>query len=860
MWWWCLALAPALVPAPEARCASTPELEGLRVVDATDCADPMTLVRAPCISAWANASNAVSASSDHSWAVCSARFPTLPPPLSASCASYQPPLGAIASLIVALPIAVAIDSYSLTRTTGLPLALGDGPSAWSLRALDPAGAEKLTDAEILSVLPKSWIPVDNRTAQRVGGANGTSTYELLTPVYSRVFKLDFLAVASERSVMQLGRFALRACIASATPAVALEPAAAPGDGGAVDAVVAAAAAAGRPCEATSHAHCRALPCEWSQATTSGLDGSGPNAGPERMATVLDGSVLTAWVSVRYVSRSASLRACVARRSSRRSEAAAHSRTPCNPLVRSERPTLVVELAQPTALSSYVLTSAKDHPSRDPARWTTEGLLAVGGGRGGETSDAVVSATSPAAAAAAAAAAVVQEQRWLLLDAPAAPPSARSGDPATFFTGRFQSVEFPVANTSAAQGERPRLFTALRWTFQGTVGQRAEALKADTGFQLGGVEVWGCENATRRALDAHAAAAPLAPTAAPTEAPRAAPRPEPPRNLRAQSAGDGALLVEWDTSLAVAEDADAAVHGEGEAQRSGNRTSVHTLTARPVVPGTGATRIVAVESTGGVSVSRVVMRGLQNGVAYWVAGRTSLPVANVSSAETLRSAASIATPRELDLCAPCKTHSWLHGGGSTAASDAAALRISAAAALQLLQRGPGAARRLDTVESELVIAGDVAGDVAGDPAAAATVAPSAAPNPSGDRACITQQCAGHGVCMPFGGERAECVCHTAWEGVECDGNVAASSTFFSHPLRWQVSGWTSCSESCGVRGVRQRDVWCERVAPSAQADSVVVVGNDHCNEIGSAPAKQEPCRVVACDARIVTVVLRLRLVR
>ena len=59
-------------------------------------------------------------------------------------------------------------------------------------------------------------------------------------------------------------------------------------------------------------------------------------------------------------------------------------------------------------------------------------------------------------------------------------------------------------------------------------------------------------------------------------------------------------------------------------------------------------------------------------------------------------------------------------------------------------------------------------------------------------------------------------------------------------------------------MRQREVWCERVAPSAQADSVVVVGNDHCSEIGGAPAKQEPCRIVACDARIVTVVLRLRL--
>jgi hypothetical protein len=294
------AAPPPALPRPaETRCASTPELTGLRVVDATDCADPMTLIRAPCIAAAANASNAVSANGDRSWAVCSARFATLPPPLGDSCASYQPPLGAIASLIVALPVAVAIDSYSLTLATGF----GGAPSAWSLRALDPAGAEKLTDAEILSALPKSWIPVDNRTAQSVGAANGTSTYELLTPVYSRVFKLDVLAVASERSVMRLGRFALRACILSATPAVALEPAAAPGDGGVVDggdAGVAAAAAAARPCEATSRAHCRALPCEWSQATTSGLDGSGPNAGPERMATVLDGSVLTAWVSVRCV--------------------------------------------------------------------------------------------------------------------------------------------------------------------------------------------------------------------------------------------------------------------------------------------------------------------------------------------------------------------------------------------------------------------------------------------------------------------------------------------------------------------------------------------------------------------------------
>ena len=42
-------------------------------------------------------------------------------------------------------------------------------------------------------------------------------------------------------------------------------------------------------------------------------------------------------------------------------------------------------------------------------------------------------------------------------------------------------------------------------------------------------------------------------------------------------------------------------------------------------------------------------------------------------------------------------------------------------------------------------------------------------------------------MPFSGNRAECVCHTAWEGAECDSNVAASSSFFSHPLRWQVSG-------------------------------------------------------------------------
>ena len=78
------------------------------------------------------------------------------------------------------------------------------------------------------------------------------------------------------------------------------------------------------------------------------------------------------------------------------------------------------------------------------------------------------------------------------------------------------------------------------------------------------------------------------------------------------------------------------------------------------------------------------------------------------------------------------------------------------------------------------------------------------------------------------------------------------------MRWQVSGWTSCSELCGSKGVRQRDVWCERVAPSAQTNKVQVVGDDHCSEIAKdRPVKEEACRIVPCDQRVVTIILRLR---
>ena len=74
----------------------------------------------------------------------------------------------------------------------------------------------------------------------------------------------------------------------------------------------------------------------------------------------------------------------------------------------------------------------------------------------------------------------------------------------------------------------------------------------------------------------------------------------------------------------------------------------------------------------------------------------------------------------------------------------------------------------------------------------------------------------------------------------------------------MSGWTSCSELCGSKGVRQRDVWCERVAPSAQTNKVQVVGDDHCSEIAKdRPVKEEACRIVPCDQRVVTIILRLR---
>ena len=60
--------------------------------------------------------------------------------------------------------------------------------------------------------------------------------------------------------------------------------------------------------------------------------SGPVTGPESMAKVLDGNVLTNWVTG------------------------------------SESPRLVIDLVKPTRLSSYVLTSGKDRPSMDPGKY------------------------------------------------------------------------------------------------------------------------------------------------------------------------------------------------------------------------------------------------------------------------------------------------------------------------------------------------------------------------------------------------------------------------------------------------------------------------------------------------------------
>ena len=175
---WAVSLSqPIGDPLLRGRCATVRTIVG-RVVDATDCADPMTLKRSPCIAATMNATNVVDSSLSTEWAVCAARFAALPPPVGAACASYQPPLGAIASVIIALPVAATIEAYDLTSGGG---GASSDPSQWFFSALDP-GATPLTDAQVIAALPTQWIPIDNRSAEVFTSRLQRRTFALRQPV------------------------------------------------------------------------------------------------------------------------------------------------------------------------------------------------------------------------------------------------------------------------------------------------------------------------------------------------------------------------------------------------------------------------------------------------------------------------------------------------------------------------------------------------------------------------------------------------------------------------------------------------------------------------------------------------------
>uniref|UniRef100_A0A6Q2YPM5 ADAMTS-like 3 n=1 Tax=Esox lucius TaxID=8010 RepID=A0A6Q2YPM5_ESOLU len=62
-----------------------------------------------------------------------------------------------------------------------------------------------------------------------------------------------------------------------------------------------------------------------------------------------------------------------------------------------------------------------------------------------------------------------------------------------------------------------------------------------------------------------------------------------------------------------------------------------------------------------------------------------------------------------------------------------------------------------------------------------------------------------------------------------------------PPRWEVTGWTSCSATCGV-GIQTRNVYCMRVVSMEQQDSVSL-SEDECREFK--PSILQPCNQLDC---------------